>query len=111
MPFIDTKKLNPKEPAPGWEGRFFHSENMTFAYYDVAAGASIHEHWHENEEVWNVIEGELEFTIANETRILAPGSAAVIPANTPHSVKVLKNARAIIVDYPLRHSVGGIDLD
>lgn len=57
MPFIDTNQLKVKEPLPGWRGRYFHSDNMTFAYYAVAAGASIHEHAHPNEEVWHVIEG------------------------------------------------------
>ena len=34
--FIDTNHLNVKEPRAGWKGRFFHSQNMTFAYYAVA---------------------------------------------------------------------------
>jgi quercetin dioxygenase-like cupin family protein len=36
---------------------------MTFAYYSVAAGAWVHEHSHPNDEVWNVIDGQLEITI------------------------------------------------
>ena len=108
MPFIDTRQLKVKEPLPGWRGRYFHSDNMTFAYYDVAAGASIHEHSHPNEEIWHVIEGELEVTIGEQTRIAGPGSAAVVPANTPHSVKALTDGRSIVVDYPLRTSVGGV---
>jgi len=52
MTFIDTNHLNVKEPRAGWKGRFFHSQNMTFAYYAVAAGAWIHEHSHPNDEVW-----------------------------------------------------------
>src|SRR5215475_3985222 len=55
MPFIDTSQLQVEEPLPGWNVRFFHSENMLFAYYAVSAGASIHEHSHPNEEVWHVI--------------------------------------------------------
>ncbi len=62
--FIDTNRLSVKEPRQGWRGRFFHSPNMTFAYYTVAAGAWIHEHSHPHDEVWNVIDGQLEITIA-----------------------------------------------
>jgi hypothetical protein len=29
---IDTNRLEVKEPREGWKGRFFHSQNMTFAY-------------------------------------------------------------------------------
>src|SRR5258705_435960 len=44
MPFIESRDLRSHEPLPGWEGRFFHSENVTFAYYSAGAGSSIHEH-------------------------------------------------------------------
>ena len=111
MPFIDTSQLKVKEPLPGWKGRYFHSDNMTFAYYAVGAGASIHEHSHPNEEVWHIIEGELEVTIAGQTQVAGPGSVAVVPANTAHSVKALSEGRSIVVDYPLRDSVGRVDTD
>ncbi len=111
MPFIDTSQLKVKEPLPGWKGQYFHSNNMSFAYYGVAAGASIHEHSHPNEEVWHVIEGELEVTIGDQTRVAGPGSVAVVPPNTTHSVKAISDGRSIVVDYPLRHAVGGIDTD
>jgi quercetin dioxygenase-like cupin family protein len=108
--FIDTNELSVKEPRAGWKGRFFHSEHMTFAYYTVAAGASVHEHTHSNDEVWNIVEGRLKVTIAGETRVVGPGVAAVIPSNASHSVKALTKVRAIVVDYPLRHSISGVDL-
>ena len=38
------------------------------AYYTVDAGAWIHEHSHPNDEVWNVIDGRLEITIAGESK-------------------------------------------
>ena len=82
MPFIDTSRLEVKEPREGWKGRFFHSRNMTFAYYSVKAGSSIHEHSHPNDEV----------------------------PNTPHSVRALTDAQAIVVDHPVRDSIGGVDL-
>jgi quercetin dioxygenase-like cupin family protein len=111
MPFIDTNQLNVKEPLPGWKGRYFNSDSMTFGYYDVAAGASIHEHSHPNEEVWHVIEGELEVMIGEQTQVAGPGAVAVVPPNTMHSVKALSNGRAIVVDYPLRQSIGGVSTD
>jgi quercetin dioxygenase-like cupin family protein len=102
MPFIDTSKLDVIERKPGWKGRFFQSPSMTFAHYDFARGSSIHEHLHPEEEVWQVIEGELEVTIDGVTRIARPGLVAIVPPNTRHSVKALTDGRAIIVDYPLR---------
>jgi quercetin dioxygenase-like cupin family protein len=102
MPFINTRDLNVIERLPGWYGRYFHSPSMTFAHYNFTRGASIHEHFHPQEEVYEVIEGELEMTIDAETQIVRPGLVAIVPANVRHSVKALTDGRAIIVDYPLR---------
>jgi quercetin dioxygenase-like cupin family protein len=102
MPFIDTDKLNVIERHPGWKGRYFDSDSMTFGHYLFEAGASIHEHSHPNEEVWNVIDGELEVTIGAETVTAGPGFVAIVPPNTLHSVRVIRTGRAIVVDYPLR---------
>jgi quercetin dioxygenase-like cupin family protein len=102
MPFIDTNSLNVIERLPGWFGRYFHSANMTIAHYDFKRGSSIHEHHHPQEEVYEVIDGELEMTIDGETRIVRAGIVAIVPGNVPHSVKALTDGRAIIVDYPLR---------
>lgn len=102
MPFIDTAKLKEIERRPGWHGRFFDSPSMTFGHYAFDKGADIRAHSHEQEEVWHVIEGELEVTIAGETRIAGPGCAAIVPPNTEHDLRALSNGKAIVVDYPLR---------
>lgn len=102
MPFVDTSKLNVIERLPGWYGRYFHSPSMSFAHYDFIQGASIHEHWHPQEEVWEVIEGELEVTIDGLTTIARAGMVGIVPPNVRHSIKALTGGRAIIVDYPLR---------
>ncbi len=102
MPFVDTGCLDVIERLPGWYGRYFHSPSMTFAHYDFTRGASIHEHFHPEEEVYEVITGELEMTIGGEAQIVRAGLVAIVPGNVPHSVKALTDGRAIIVDYPRR---------
>lgn len=106
MPFVDTSDLRVIERLPGWHGRYFHSSSMTFAHYDFVRGASIHEHFHPQEEVYEVIEGELEVTIDGVTQIARPGVVAIVPGGIRHSVKALTDGRAIIVDYPLRPEFG-----
>ena len=103
MPFLNTNSLPVIERLPGWHGRYFHSENMTFAHYDFTRGSSIHEHFHPEEEVYEVIEGELEITIDGATGIAGAGFAAIVPANARHSVRALTDGKAIIVDCPARH--------
>jgi quercetin dioxygenase-like cupin family protein len=102
MAFIDTEKLRVVQRLPGWSGRYFHSPSMTFAHYDFLRGSTIHEHSHPQEEVYEVIEGELELTIDGITEIARPGTVGIVPSNVRHSVKALTDGRAIIVDYPLR---------
>ena len=102
MPFVDINSLRVIERLPGWHGRYFHSPSMTFAHYDFVRGSSIHEHFHPQEEVYEVIEGELEVTIDGVAQTARPGLVAIVPAGAPHSVKALTDGRAIIVDYPLR---------
>ncbi|HZW93945.1 MAG TPA: cupin domain-containing protein [Candidatus Eremiobacteraceae bacterium] len=102
MPFVDTRNLDVIERLPGWHGRYFHSANMTFAHYDFTRGASIHEHFHPEEEVYEVIEGELEVTIEGVVEVVRPGVVAIVQANARHSVKALTDGRAIIVDHPVR---------
>jgi quercetin dioxygenase-like cupin family protein len=106
MPFVDTSKLEVIERLPGWHGRYFHSANMTFAHYDFKRGSSIHEHFHPQEEVYEVVEGEMEVTIDGEAQIARPGMVAVVPSNARHSVKALTDGRVVIVDYPFRPEFG-----
>jgi quercetin dioxygenase-like cupin family protein len=110
VPFVDPSSLPSHEPRPGWSGRFFHSDHMTFAYYDIAAEADVHAHSHPNEEVWHVVAGALELTLGEETRVVRAGEAAIVPAGEPHSVRAIEPTHAIVVDYPLRDSVAGIAL-
>jgi quercetin dioxygenase-like cupin family protein len=102
MAFIDTQQLEVLNKRPGWRGRLFHSKTNTFVLWEFDEDADIHRHDHEQEEVWIVVEGELEVTVAGKTQRCGPGTAAIVPPNTPHSVLVRKAGRAIVVDHPLR---------
>jgi quercetin dioxygenase-like cupin family protein len=106
MPFVDVNKLQAIERLPGWHGRYFHSASMTFAHYDFMRGSSIHEHFHPQEEVYEVIEGELEVTIDGVVRIARTGTIAIVPAGVRHSIKALTDGRVIVVDYPRRPEFG-----
>ena len=110
MAFVDPSQLETKEPREGWKGQFFHSAAMTFAYYSVRAGASIHEHHHPNDEVWNVIEGELEITVNGIASRVGPSCAMVVPPNSPHAIRAIVDSRAIVVDHPRRDAVGSVTL-
>lgn len=106
MPVVDTSALKVIERLPGWRGRIFHSASMTFAHYEFDAGAAIHQHQHEQEEVWNVVAGELEVTIDGVALLARAGDVAIVPRDTPHAVRALTSGRVIVVDHPVRWDTG-----
>jgi quercetin dioxygenase-like cupin family protein len=106
LSFVDVDKLKVTERLPGWRGRYFHAVNMTVAHYEFTRGASIHEHHHPQEELYEVLEGELELTVDGVTQVARPGVAAIVPSNARHSVRALTDGRAIIVDSPARADFG-----
>src|SRR4029077_8186170 len=95
MSFIVTKDIPVVSRKPGWYGRQFDSPSMTFVHYEFDAGGSGHRHAHDQEEVWHILEGELEVDIAGETRRAGPGMVAIVPPNTEHEVKALSAGKAI----------------
>jgi quercetin dioxygenase-like cupin family protein len=102
MPVIDVAALPVVERLPGWRGRYVHSKNMTIAHYEFTSGATIHEHHHEQEEVYEVTDGALELTIDGVVQIARSGLVAIVPSQARHSVRALTDGRAIIVDAPAR---------
>src|SRR5450432_4543588 len=102
MPFIDTNGPKVIERLPGWKGRYVHSQSMTFAHYEFDAGATIHEHFHPEEEVYEVIEGELEIMIDGAAHMARPGLVAIVPANVRHFVRAVTDGRVIVIDHPAR---------
>ena len=102
MPLIEIANLPVVERLPGWRGRFFHSEHMTVAHYDFDRGASIHEHFHPQEEIYHVLDGELELTIEGDLHMAHAGLAVIVPADARHSVCALTDGRVLIVDSPRR---------
>jgi unsaturated pyranuronate lyase len=108
MGFIEPSALPEVEPKAGWHGRFFHSAQMTFAYYSIDAGAVLPPHMHANEEVWHVIDGSIDLTLGEETRTVSAGNALVVPANVLHAAHAKHQCRVIVVDHPVRDEVAGI---
>jgi len=102
MPFLDTNAIEPYERRRGWRGKTFHSPSMTFAHWEFDAGSSIHEHGHPQEEVWQVIEGQLQVTVGDETQVAGPGMVAIVPSGVKHAVVAITDGRAIVTDWPIR---------
>ena len=108
--FIPDEEMIHGSPLDGWSGSFFHSANMTFARWRIDEGAhDLHEHQHEQEEVWNVVRGSIVLVVDGIARRVDAGGAAVVPPHTPHGVRVTGAAEALVTDFPVRHQLPGIE--
>ncbi len=85
--FVAWADLTPIQIGPGLKFMPVLGENVmvSFVRYEPDTEAPLH--WHEEEQIAFVLEGELEFEVAGEVRILRPGEAVVIPANVPHGAR------------------------
>ncbi len=102
MQLINLRDIEEKELLPGLHVRFVHSENMTFAYWSIDAGAALPDHTHPHEQVVNIISGDFELTVAGEPRIIKPGDVVIIPGNVSHSGKAITDSTIIDVFHPVR---------
>ncbi|MFA6992208.1 MAG: cupin domain-containing protein [Candidatus Gracilibacteria bacterium] len=102
MPFLNVQDVESRKIIDGYHARFIHSDNMTFAYWEIEKDKSLPEHSHSHEQVANMIEGEFELTINGKTKILKPGMVAIIPSNTKHSGKAVTDCKILDVFYPIR---------
>ena len=102
MNHVQLNTLEPREIMPGFHGRLVHSDNMTFVHWNIDKGASLPEHFHQHEQVVNVISGEFELIVDGESQTLQPRDVVCIPSNAKHSGKALTNCYIIDVFYPTR---------
>ena len=77
------------ELAPGIRSRPLVGSNLlgSFVRYQPHSVAPLHAH--EEEQLFILLEGELEMTLGGEVRIMRPGDAALIPAWVEHTVRSL----------------------
>lgn len=98
----ELMKVPPREVFPGFQGRFVHSATMTFAYWEIQAGALVPEHHHVHEQVVNMFEGQLELTVDGIKHTLGPGQVLIIPSHAVHSGKALTACKVLDVFSPVR---------
>ena len=81
--------VRPVEFVPGLEFRPVIGDRMlvNFVRYRPHTDAPVHAH--QEEQVTFVIEGEFEFDLDGEVRMLRPGMAVVVPPGVPHGARTL----------------------
>jgi quercetin dioxygenase-like cupin family protein len=77
---------------------------------ELAPGALVAEHAHENAQLGLVIRGSVEFRIGDEACELGPGGTWRIPPNVPHEVTAGTDG-AVVIDVfaPAREDWGALE--
>jgi unsaturated pyranuronate lyase len=83
-------------------GQYAHLPTMTIGEVLLDASTIVPMHSHPHEQVTYVIDGRFEFTVGNETTVLEPGMAALIPSGATHGGKTITSCRVIDVFSPAR---------
>lgn len=108
MNFFKESDLKTKQILNGIILRSVSGEKTMMTFFEFEPNAVIPSHKHPHEQITYIIEGEMEFAIEEEIRILKKGDGVVILSNQEHSAKVLnKPTKAVDAWYPIREDYKG----
>lgn len=93
MGFIDIRQIAPIEPVPGCRMRTPFGEHLMLSYLEMDPGAEVPWHAHPHEQGGILIQGRMQLSIGDETRVCEPGAMFLIPGNVRH--------RAVALDGPV----------
>ncbi len=86
--FLDLASDVPSiEYLPGLSFRPVLGQNVMVNFVSFEPHTEAPLHSHAEEQITFVVEGEFEFEVGGEKRILRPGQAAVVPPNVPHAAR------------------------
>ena len=102
MTFIDFNTRKRLQIWEGISGPVFHSDKATLGHFTIEAGVNLPAHSHPHEQWTNMIEGELEFIIGEETTMMKPGMTAYIPSDVVHSGRAITQCKVIDCFIPAR---------
>jgi quercetin dioxygenase-like cupin family protein len=98
--------LDPLQIVPGLNFQPVLGENVMVNFVRFEPNTVAPLHWHDEEQISFVIEGEFEFQVGDETRILRPGDSVAIPPNVPHGARTHdKTCLEVDVFHPPRKSL------
>ena len=103
MYFYNPADREVKDLVPGIHARTFWGEKMMMVIVELDTNATLPKHNHPHEQGGIVLEGELEFVIGVETRLLHPVDLYIIPGGVDHEVKIGRTpAKVLDIFSPVR---------
>ena len=103
MRLLDFATVTPRQIAPGYLGRYIHSDHITQGRVDIAPDAVVPEHSHPHEQWTLLLTGSLELTVSGVPHVLRPGQMLYIAPHERHSARALK-ASVVIEGFKIYKS-------
>jgi len=85
--FVKWDEADRIEIIPGLTFQPVLGERMMVNFVSFEPNTIAPVHWHDEEQISIVIEGEFEFEVGGETKIVRRGEAIHIPPNVPHGAR------------------------
>jgi quercetin dioxygenase-like cupin family protein len=104
LPYIvDKSQCSRHQIFPGVEIFTTHGDNMMLSLVEFQPHSVVEAHSHPHEQMGMMLEGEAEFIVGGESRIVRAGEMWRIPGGVVHKVIAGdKPAKALDVFYPIR---------
>jgi quercetin dioxygenase-like cupin family protein len=107
MGLVDVSGLKELQIVPGIMVRAINTQTVTVLHVRITTGAFLPENSHHNEQVLNVIDGELELEVDGRQYILGPGMSFELLPTVVHSGRALSDCTVIDVFHPAREEFMG----
>jgi quercetin dioxygenase-like cupin family protein len=104
--WVQWDALEPLVMKPGLGFQPVLGDKLMVNFVSFAPHTEAPVHWHDEEQITYVMDGEFEFEVAGEKRLLRRGQAVVIPPNVPHGARTHDSScLEIDVFHPPRRGV------
>lgn len=102
-------KWDDQEPIEIVAGLTFQpilGENLMANFVSLAPNVVAPVHWHDEEQMSIVLEGEFEFEVGGEKKLISSGEAVLIPPNVPHGARTYDSScLELDIFNPPRHGL------
>jgi quercetin dioxygenase-like cupin family protein len=98
MTLLDITSLRPASGgSPRFEGGNYGA-NVSFFVVTSSPGNGADKHRHPYEEIFVILEGDIEIILDGEPRMIQSGNIVVIPSNTWHEFKNRSSQNALMIN-------------
>ncbi|CAG0996491.1 hypothetical protein ANRL2_03615 [Anaerolineae bacterium] len=96
---IDWEAVPEQFGVSGLPIKLVNGEFLQLSRVELPSGFQNQAHSHPNEQAGIVLAGVIEYVIEDKTILCHVGDCYLIPAGKPHSIKVLSEASACLLEF------------